>query len=921
MQRRGEQKMKRPKVFVSVAIFILLLATPTLPISNQTRTSAEAVTSSGSTQNEAFKPIVFKPAWADTDDNGIVDTLDREIADRIANDTVQDYVNVLVMLKTAPTTQDADAFILSSGHLTTKLWSHATYGFGGTIPYDKIENFIRLCPDVLLVEKDAPLKAYVAYAAQQVGARTYVWNTLNLQGDPNSSTAIIDSGIDASHADFSPGYGDQDFSKKIVGWNDQLDFTTSPIDDYGHGSHCSGLAAGAGFFSTNSSSGNAQATWYANYTSQDVDWMTTAGMMVNKTGLITINVDWTTTGTINLSGIWLSNTANLRNWDTVASVNTPNPWTTYSLTYNVTSLPSRGYDIFQVFRNQTGGTGILSVVIRIYWPYTPPPDDFPAWTGIAPQSKLVGVRVIDASYRGNASTLSEGIDWIVEHKQAYHITVASMSVGFTEENWQVDIDVMNLVSSGVCTVVAAGNDGSGNNNIYTPASVGFVTTVAAMNQFDNVSWYSSQGGPSRWDQGVTKPDLTAPGGGYAVLPIFSAETNYKELGGVWLEILPNDARPAMGTSMSAPIIAGCTQVVVQAMGGYSSWNWTRSQALQPKMILLMTATETYPNFREGEGSATSPSLDRGGKDVHEGYGRVNLDAAVDAVLKTYKIDTVVSDTLGSPPTFNNISVLGQRLVWARNIQLVLGCKYNFSLSVPTGADYDLYLYNSTGDFWGEPVIVGKSTNASTGGTEQFWVTAPYTGTYYVVVKRATETTGSGTFTLSVRAVPLCALKTKTDGVSWLFYVPNATFVNATALKVELLFNDSKIVGDQTGNNTHPYPEIATYPDGRVTAPDVTLVSSKFGLREGQTGWDYMADVWPSRKIDAKDVGAVSGNFGNNGTYTYWDQGLSGVKVVFDTGDQELPDTSGFVPIPLTATNFNVTRNDVPIGAMVIFFGP
>ena len=80
--------------------------------------------------------------------------------------------------------------------------------------------------------------------------------------------------------------------------------------------------------------------------------------------------------------------------------------------------------------------------------------------------------------------------------------------------------------------------------------------------------------------------------------------------------------------------------------------------------------------------------------MHEGYGRLNLDAAVDAVLKTYQIGTSVTDTLGMPPTLSDISVLGQRLAWARNVQLVSGFKYNFTLSVPAGADYDLYLYNS-----------------------------------------------------------------------------------------------------------------------------------------------------------------------------------------------------------------------------------
>ena len=61
----------------------------------------------------------------------------------------------------------------------------------------------------------------------------------------------------------------------------------------------------------------------------------------------------------------------------------------------------------------------------------------------------------------------------------------------------------------------------------------------------------------------------------------------------------------------------------------------------------MTATETYPVSRE---SGASPTLDRGGKDVHEGYGRVNVDAAADAILQRYVVGTTVVDSLGSPPT-------------------------------------------------------------------------------------------------------------------------------------------------------------------------------------------------------------------------------------------------------------------------------
>jgi hypothetical protein len=49
----------------------------------------------------------------------------------------------------------------------------------------------------------------------------------------------------------------------------------------------------------------------------------------------------------------------------------------------------------------------------------------------------------------------------------------------------------------------------------------------------------------------------------------------------------------------------------------------------------------------------------------------------------------------------------------------------------------------------------------------------------------------------------CAMKTKVDGY---FYLPNVT---TNLLKVEMLFSNSDIEGDQTGNQTYPYWQIPT----------------------------------------------------------------------------------------------------------------
>jgi subtilisin family serine protease len=702
-------------------------------------------------ENGSFKPYVSKPEWVDIDNNGIADSLDQEIADRSRNHAAQEYVNVTVMLKSEPTPYDADAFVSSGGYLTTSAWTQATYGFGGLLPYNKIVDFSRRCSNLLLIEKEAVCNGSIAYAAAQVGARPYVWNTLGFQGDANSSIAILDTGIDDTHPDFSPGFDNQNFSTKIVGWSNQVDSTNTPFDDNGHGSHCAGLAAGNGFSNVNAS-GYATATYGVNLGA--VSYTLTYfmnGMMANKTGTITIKVKWATTGTATLSALPLyfgDNSLNQTSWTSVASVNTPNQNTWYTLTYSVSSTPSSGYDMYHPAMTLTSGSGNLYVVFTMSWPYTPPADGFQPLTGIAPQAKLVGVKVLDSTGSGTTTGLINGINWIIANRVSNHITVASLSLGFSSEVSSVDSAIVNLVNSGITTVVAAGNDGYLANNIYTPGSVDEAITVAAMNQFDNIAGYSSQGGTSRYTGKTAKPDITAPGGSHYAVSLFSVDSNYNDAEGEWSDVQANDSAPMQGTSMAAPVVAGAANIVIQAMGGYIKWNWTRSQALQPKMILLMTATETYPNFRELCDSYYSPTLDRGGKDAHEGFGRLNLDAAVEALVKTYQIGTTVTDTLGMPPTLSDISVLGQRLAWARNIQLVSGFKYNFTLDVPAGADYDLYLYNNTGTTYGEPAIIASSTTASTGGTERFTVVAPYNGTYYLVVKRATETTGSGIFNLT-----------------------------------------------------------------------------------------------------------------------------------------------------------------------------
>ena len=156
------------------------------------------------------------------------------------------------------------------------------------------------------------------------------------------------------------------------------------------------------------------------------------------------------------------------------------------------------------------------------------------------------------------------------------------------------------------------------------------------------------------------------------------------------------------------------------------------------MLMLMTATETK-QAREAGSSAGSPTLDRGAKDANEGYGMINADAAVDAVSRPVLSDRsfAATDSFGSASS--------DKRCWARKVAIEQGVPVTFSLIVPAGADYDIYVYESTPDQFGNPRIKASSVQSGTGAAETISFTPAETEEVYLVVKRVS---GSGAWTLN-----------------------------------------------------------------------------------------------------------------------------------------------------------------------------
>ena len=154
---------------------------------------------------------------------------------------------------------------------------------------------------------------------------------------------------------------------------------------------------------------------------------------------------------------------------------------------------------------------------------------------MAPQCKLVSLRVLDENGKGAVSNLIAAIDHIQEiNGQGRRLLIhgVNMSLGYNfEPEWfacgqsPLCVEVDRLVKTGVVVVVAAGNTGYGTlKSTIGATSAGMALTINDPGNSDlaitvgsthrdmphvyGVSYFSSKGPTG---DGRLKPDLVAPG--------------------------------------------------------------------------------------------------------------------------------------------------------------------------------------------------------------------------------------------------------------------------------------------------------------------------------------------------------------------------------------------------------------------------
>lgn len=192
------------------------------------------------------------------------------------------------------------------------------------------------------------------------------------------------------------------------------------------------------------------------------------------------------------------------------------------------------------------------------------------FTGVAPDARIVSVKVADGSGASDVSQVIAAIDWVVQNRNRNGLDIRVLNLSFGTDGVQdYQLDPLTYAAevawhSGIVVVVAAGNGGYGSEKLNNPAYDPYVIAVGGVDGKgthgvgdDVVPAWSSTG------DGARNPDLVAPG---------ASVVSLRNPGSYLDESYPG-ARSGerffrgSGTSQAAAVVSGAAALLVSQRPG------------------------------------------------------------------------------------------------------------------------------------------------------------------------------------------------------------------------------------------------------------------------------------------------------------------------------------------------------------------
>jgi serine protease AprX len=220
------------------------------------------------------------------------------------------------------------------------------------------------------------------------------------------------------------------------------------------------------------------------------------------------------------------------------------------------------------------------------------------YVGVAPDARVISVKVADDAGAANESDLLRGMQWVYDNRHVYNIRAVNISmssaVAASYTTSPVAAAAEQLWFGGVVVVAAAGNHGTAPNATwYAPGNDPFVISVGCVDDRatkdtgdDRVCEFGSRG---KSQDGFYRPDVMAPGRRIVSAlagPSSTLALQYPE------RVTDGDYIRMSGTSGAAPVVTGVVALLLE-----------RYPNLTPNQVkhLLVAQDKDFPSMRDGRG--------------------------------------------------------------------------------------------------------------------------------------------------------------------------------------------------------------------------------------------------------------------------------------------------------------------------------
>ena len=184
------------------------------------------------------------------------------------------------------------------------------------------------------------------------------------------------------------------------------------------------------------------------------------------------------------------------------------------------------------------------------------------FSGVAPDARLVSVKVADHNGVSDVSQVIAGIDWVITHAHSDGLNIRVLNLSFgTDSAQSYELDPLAYAAeqawhAGIVVVVSAGNTGRTLGRLTDPATDPFVLAVGAADTSGDtvrVADFSARG------NGMRNPDLVAPGSHLMSLEPVGTEVDKK--GGAAAR-KPDGLFAGSGTSQAAAVASGAAALLL-----------------------------------------------------------------------------------------------------------------------------------------------------------------------------------------------------------------------------------------------------------------------------------------------------------------------------------------------------------------------